>query len=288
MTGVSRILNWPDLDEPTMQASVCILQSYDDTGMTPWLQACQSSVKAWCNVQGYTYRFVDDDLFEDVPDWYMQKVAGRKAIAADLGRLQWITRLLGEFDVVMWLDIDVLVWAPEALRVNLQGRDCVFGQEAWLQEQDGKLRVYRSVHNAYLGFARASSTLPFLIDTILHLMAKVDPNHIAPQFVGPKLLTSLHNTVGFALEPRVGALSELFIARFQADQESAVTEYVRHLRAPLYAANLCLTLCGSTSSPELNVASEEEASGCSAERLMEQVVTDLPTWAEVLQRPKHV
>ena len=61
-----------------------------------WQQRCMGSVQTWAASQGYAYRFLGDELFEQVPDWYMEKVRGRMPIAADLGRLQWIERLLSE------------------------------------------------------------------------------------------------------------------------------------------------------------------------------------------------
>ena len=229
---------------PDSDTAVCILQSYDDSRMTPWLQTCQASVRRWAELNNYSYHWVGDALFQDVPDWYMQKVAGRLAIAADLGRLQWMQTLLRQFDVVVWFDIDVLVFAPARLQLSLYNRDCVFGQEHWLQvdRRSGQPAIYRNVHNAYMAFSRDSSTLPFLTDTVVELMSRVDPAYIAPQFVGPKLLSSLHNTVGFALEPGVGAFSGLFRQAMLDGDADLLRLFSRRVDTPVYAANLCLSL----------------------------------------------
>ena len=61
-----------------------------------WQKRCMGSVQKWATSRGYAYRFLGDELFEQVPDWYMEKVRGRMPIAADLGRLQWIERLLSQ------------------------------------------------------------------------------------------------------------------------------------------------------------------------------------------------
>ena len=91
-----------------------------------------SSVEQWALASGYDYRLLGDELFETVPDWYMRKVRGRMPIAADLGRLQWAQRFLrGGYDWVIWMDADMLVFAPERLIVDLQ-QACTFGQEHWV------------------------------------------------------------------------------------------------------------------------------------------------------------
>ena len=222
--------------------SICILQSYDEKRMTPWLEGCRCSVQAWANSQGYDYLFIENELFDEVPDWYMHKVADKLPVASDLGRLQWILKLHQQYEAVVWLDIDVLVFEPEHLSVDFQGRDCIFGQELWLQINDSHLKTYRNVHNAYMGFRQGSSTLPFLIDTVTRLVKDVDEAYIAPQFVGPKLLGSLHNTVGFALEGRVGALSDVWVEKYLSHDEASLEMYQQQLKVPMYAANLCLSL----------------------------------------------
>ncbi|MEM7101222.1 MAG: hypothetical protein AAF541_23370 [Pseudomonadota bacterium] len=223
-------------------SSVCILQSYDASRMMPWLHRCQASVESWATSQGFDYLFLGDELFVDVPDWYMNKVSEKLPVAADLGRLQWIKKLHDQYAAVIWVDVDVLVFDPGRLTVEFTDRDCFFGQELWLQEQDRRLKTYRNVHNAYMGFTRSSTTLPFLIDTVTRLVKNIDEAFIAPQFVGPKLLGSLHNTVGFALEPRVGALSQLWVDRYLAHDKTTLAWYDQQLEQRLCAANLCLSL----------------------------------------------
>ena len=111
---------------------VLVLQSA--TAQAPaWQQRCMGSVQALAADRGYAYRFLGDELFEQVPDWYLEKVRGRMPIAADLGRLQWIERLLSKgYSWVLWFDADVLIFAPNLLDVTLD-QSCVFGQEHWVQ-----------------------------------------------------------------------------------------------------------------------------------------------------------
>jgi len=229
---------------------VLILQSFRPLEVPGWIDRCQASVQAWAVDRGYDYLSVGDELFERLPDWYALKVAPRKPIAADLARLLWIFEKLQteEHDVVAWFDADVYVFAPELLSVAPQ-TSCVFGGEYWLDEHDktSGLRIHKNVHNAYCAFRGDCPILTFLIEAIQRMVRRVDPAFIAPQFVGPKLLTSLHNIVGFELEPGVGAISP-FLAQALINDDMRVLNYLSQaLPQPMLAANLCLSLHADTS-----------------------------------------
>ncbi len=243
-----------------------------------WLDTCLVSVESWAAQANYTYRFIGDELFDQVPEWYMHKVAGRMPIASDLGRLLWIKNLLdqGEADTVVWLDADVLVFAPSKLKVAPVS-SCVFGQELWiqkklpkshpkdgekLQRQNGTWQVRKNVHNALAAFRKGCPVLPFLIEVIQRMMHRVDANFIAPQMMGPKLLSNLHNLADFELMPSVGALSpdamlnlagkqakheETSVENSQGAGQGALQALLAKQTEPLLAANLCSSLLGELS-----------------------------------------
>ncbi len=222
---------------------VLVLQSFREQAVTPWVSRCLESVRAWADGCGYAYRFKGDALFDLLPDWYRHKVGERTPVLADLARLLWMNRCLAEREAewVVWVDADVLVFAPELLAVAPQ-TSCFFGRELWVQESAGRVRTYRNVHNAWCGFRQGCVVLPFLIDAVQRLVKRVDPDHIAPQFVGPKLLTSLHNLVGFELDERVGALSPLVVGELVNQPGPALASLRQALEQPLAAANLCASL----------------------------------------------
>ena len=243
-----------------------------------WLDTCLTSVESWAAQANYSYRFIGDELFDQVPDWYMRKVAGRMPIASDLGRLLWIKNLLdeGEADTVIWLDADVLVFAPALLKIAPVS-SCVFGQELWIQKnlskgsaksgekprrQKGNWQARKNVHNALAAFRKGCPVLPFLIEVIQRMMRRVDANFIAPQMMGPKLLSNLHNLADFELMPSVGALSpdvildlagkqaghkETGVENLQGARQGALQALLAKQTEPLLAANLCSSTLGDLS-----------------------------------------
>ena len=218
-----------------------MIQSFRTHNVPHWIARCVESVTRWATHLGYRYEFVDDALLDRVPDWYREKVRAKTPLVTDLARLLWIREKLaqGGVDVVAWLDADTLVFAPNDLEIEVVG-SCVFGYEYWLQQnRHGKPVVRNNVHNAYCAFRPNCPVLPFLIESIERLVSQIDPDFIAPQFVGPKLLTSLHNTVGFNVDPRFGAVSPDLSERVLGGHDGSILgERVSKMRA----ANLCLTL----------------------------------------------
>ncbi len=205
----------------------------------PWQGECTASVRAWAAARGFDYRFVGDALFEALPDWYRRKTRERPMVAADLGRLLLASELLGDWERVVWLDADVLVWDPAAL--ELPAVPYAFGREVWVHPRDGRLRAHKKVHNALCLFTRGNPFLDFYIHACESLVARApDP---PPHLVGPRLLAPLHNLLQFPLVESVGSLSP-FVLRDLADGGGPALELHRRASPVLAAANLCASLVG--------------------------------------------
>lgn len=214
-----------------------------------WVEGCLASVQHWAARQGLEYRFLGDELFEPLPDWFHRKLAGRTPILADLARLLWM-RTLHEagMEWALWLDADTLVVDPDWMPVAHS--HTVFGEECWLQQGKGRgIDRYIQPHNAFMLMHCDSPVRDFLIYASESIIARADPAHIAPQMVGPKLLKALNNVVGFTLEPAAGALSPELIQSLSSGEDAAAQPWVR--RWPegrsLAMANLCSSLpCDET------------------------------------------
>jgi hypothetical protein len=212
----------------------------------PWVTDCLLGVEAWSIDHEFAYQFFDDSFFDVLPDWYRKKVSGRGPILADLARLLHIRAALETgADRVIWCDADTLIidrsWQPS---VTTHSR---FGEEHWLQrDKSGRLEIRRQPHNAFMIFLQASPVLNFLIHTIESMIARVDPDHIAPQMVGPKLLKALHNLAQFDLEPDAGAMSPLLLKAIREVDTEVIHFFLERSGQVPKSFNLCASLIGES------------------------------------------
>jgi len=206
-------------------------------------------VADWSAGNGFDYRWHGDEALQLTPDWYRAKLAGRAPMVADLARLLLIRDALQDgYHQACWIDADVLLFAPDRLRLDF-ARTCAFGREYWVEaDQRGRLQTRRNVHNAICVFRANCPVLPFLIHATLEIVRRVDPAHIAPQLVGPKLLGALHNIVGFDLIETVGAFSPAIVAELEprsgVSDRPALAMLGAQTRVPLAGANLCASVNG--------------------------------------------
>jgi len=231
----------PTLTGGEVVAQTLVLQSYRTDHVPDWIQQCLASVQSWCSKQNYTWRFIDDDLFDLVPDWYMVKT-GKGPIATDYARLVLLQNALENEDVeqVIWFDADIFV-LDESMQISSE-KSCAFGQEIWIQENQGTLSARKNVHNAVCLFKQGCAVLPFLTETVASIIQRVDPEKIAPQMVGPKLLSALHSLYGFSLLPQVGAISQEVAANIKTGSGPALDLLLEKTSVPLQAVNLCASL----------------------------------------------
>lgn len=220
-----------------------VIQSYRTDFVPGWVALCLDSVRDWARESRYDYRFVGDEIFSLVPDWYREKVAHRLPVATDYARLLLLQAALSgnDYDTAIWLDADLLVF-DAGLSLDFEGT-CAFGRERWVQTgSHGRPILRRNVHNAVCVFRRGCPVLPFLIQTVESIIRRVDPQHIAPQMVGPKLLTALHNICGFTLLDNIGALSPAVLDDLVDGGGDALALLRAEQPVPLQAANLCASL----------------------------------------------
>lgn len=206
---------------------------------------CVQSVERWASERGYDYRLWGDDALELTPTWYRAKLGARLPIVADLARLLLIRdALANDYERACWLDADVLLFAPHRLELA-DNDECAFGREYWVQKNpDGRWQTRRNVHNAICSFVAGCPVLPFLIRTTERIIARADPEHIAPQMVGPKLLSALHNLTGFELIETIGALSPAVMDDLEQGGGEALGTMLAAAPGPLAGINLCASVNG--------------------------------------------
>ena len=225
-----------------MTGSTLVIQSHRMPLPYPWLEDCLASVQRWAAGLEYDYRFLDDALFDSLPEDLVNKTAQQPVIAADLARLRALKQGLDEgFATVVWCDADLLVFDP--VRLKLSEECYALGREVWVQQDGDRLRAYVKVHNAFMSFQRGNPFLDFYQHSAERLVrAHAGSEKMAPQFVGPKLLTALHNIVGCPVTETAAMLSPRVARDLLAGGGEALALFHQRSPEPPAAFNLCASL----------------------------------------------
>ena len=229
--------------------STLVIQSHTNPLPFAWLDRCIDSVKKWSDAQQFNYQWLGDELFTYVEPSLLNKTADQAVVATDLARLVAIQKSLAQYERVIWIDADFLIFNPKDFVLPDQQSlpmGYSLGREVWVQhaEQDPtKLKAYVKVHNAFLLFDRGNSFLNFYIDHAKQFVREYD-GVIPPQFVGPKLLTALHNVLQCPVLETAGMLSPLVMRDILSNGESnaALSLMKNRSKVPLAGANLCSSL----------------------------------------------
>ena len=223
-------------------ANTLIIQSSRTPFPYIWLKSCLTSVKDWCELNQYEYQFLNDELFDFVPDDILKKTSTQRVIATDLARLLACKAALEKgYETVIWLDADFLIFDP--VNFILPDESFALGRELWVQhDKQGKLKVYKKLHNAFLMFRQNNHFLDFYIETAERLLRK-NSGTIPPQFIGPKLLTALHGISCFPVMETAGMLSPCVIRDILMGNGPALDLFVDRSTHSVTGANLCTSSC---------------------------------------------
>jgi len=214
-----------------------VVQSHRSRSLNEWIELCQNSVRLWADIHRFDYQFLDDGLFGYLPtrDLLRQYNA---VVASDLARLHWLRALLVEYERVIWCDADWLVMDVE--RFQPLRSTYALGREVWIdQTGTGELKAFKKVHNAYLQFDRGNTFLDFYIETAEQFLNK-NTGGVPNQFIGPKLLTAIHNVVGLPVNENAGMLSPLLAAALL--RREGVLEPVEYERLTKHAFERVIAL----------------------------------------------
>ena len=227
-----------------MSATV-VIQSHCQPLPQAWLEPCLESVRAWAAARGFDYRFVGDELFDSIDPALRARTRRQVVIATDLARLHRLREALAEgYGCAIWCDADFLVFAPDEF--TPPATPYALGREVWVQtDTAGRLKVYRKVHNAFLMFRRGNAFLDFYADSAARLIG-LNRGRMAPQFVGPKLLTALDNLVRCPVMEAAGMLSPLVLADVLAGGGRALELMLERSEVAPAGANLGASLTAAS------------------------------------------
>lgn len=216
-----------------------VYQSYRTEDVPVWIERCMASVRAWTHAQGFDYAFVDDAIFERVPDWYRRKTNNSIWLNTDLGRLELAKEYLNDgYARAIWVDADILIFDPEAFQIDVT-RDYAFCREIWIErtaQNDIKFKV--STNNSISVYVEGNAFLDFYVHACHNIIG-----HKAPPFngleVGTRFLSNIHRTVFVRTLKDIGLFSPLVTHDMIAGDGTVVDAYINYAGRPIRAVNLC-------------------------------------------------
>lgn len=219
-----------------------VIQSHRAPLPAPWYERCIESVRLWSQAHSYEYRWLGDEIFAALPMRLQPKLREQPVVASDLARLIALQQALAEgFDRVVWVDADVLVLEPQLL--DLPAAQALFGREIWVQqaEDTNRLKTYRKIHNAFMAFGTDEPVLPFYRMSAERILDRYDAaaGPMVTQLIGPKLITLLHNAIGFDVLEAAGMLSPLVARNVLEGGGPALDRFLAASAVLPQAVNLC-------------------------------------------------
>lgn len=219
-----------------------VYQSYRTRDVPAWISRCMQSVKAWAGAQRFDYRFIDDRLFDYCPEWYRRGAGSNVQVITNLARLVVARELLAaDYERTIWIDADVLVFDPDAFRIEVN-REFAFCHQIWVEARMDAIVKWAGINNSVTVFVRGNSFLEFCIWAHEDLVRR--GTQILEHGTTTRLLTALYWAVKFPLLTNVGLLSPIVAHDIRSGVNRWAREYAALHGAPIHAINLCGSLCG--------------------------------------------
>ena len=215
-----------------------IVQSYRDHDIPPWIARCLASVRSWALQHGHDYRLVGDEAFALCGPDYLASVGADLRAITNLARLELVKAAHGEgYDLAVWVDADVLVFAPGAWSIDTVER-YAFARETWIElDTSGRGRVFSAVNNSVFVCRHGEPDLDFLIAATRHVALH---RQLADNYqVGGDLIKGLRSSLAFETLPTVGMFSNFTVLALARGADELVALQARRHGGPVYAANLC-------------------------------------------------
>ncbi|MEH6358477.1 MAG: hypothetical protein V7745_05775 [Pseudomonadales bacterium] len=221
-----------------------IIQSHRTPLPFDWLQECIESVQTWAADSGFNYQWLGDEIFDSLDAELIEKTETQKVIASDLARLKVIKQALRNgYQRVIWCDADFLIFNPQ--QFILPESSFALGREVWVQEDNNnRLRAYTKVHNAFMMFCCGNHFLDYYTASAEQLL-RANQGRMPPQFIGPKLLTALHNMIECPIMETAGMLSPLVIRDILKGDGQALSLFKKKSPSFPAGANLCSSVTAS-------------------------------------------
>lgn len=222
------------------------------------------SVKKWAESKNYDYLFIDDALFNYVPEWFKEHVHGMKLPQTDYARLLVAReKLESDYDCVIWMDADILIFDPENFHLNIDV-DYAMCKEIWFDvNKFNQLKCSSKINNAVMVFTKTNHFLDFYIDacekmvkTKHHWVERLSESNvfkyrlskiryhykgykIENTTIGPRFITDLYKLYHYHTINNVGIISPMLMKGLYKRKDKYPQFYMKMTGNEIFAANLC-------------------------------------------------
>ena len=215
---------------------ILIIQSYRTHNVSAWIARCLASVQAWARARRYDYRLTNDSAFALCGEDYLATVGDNVRSITNLCRLELIKSALAEgYDRAIWMDADILVFAPNRLDFSPVER-ISFPRETWLHPVKGGWRVKETLNNCVVVCPQGDPDLNLIIEATRHRARYHPINH--NHQVGVEVIRGLHKFLQFPLLSNVGMLSNYVVVALAHNRKQVIGNQASYHGTPIYAANL--------------------------------------------------
>jgi hypothetical protein len=214
---------------------VLVFQSHAKNA-PPWIGRCTASVRDWALQQDFEYRLLGDELFRGIPLAITLKAQSRLPLA-DLGRLLWAKRLLRDWDRVVWVDADVLVFDPKSFLIDTSQEHLVCREILVERRKGATLTVAKACNPTVLMFSRESALLD---EWLRGIERKASTSKgLGDADFGRELLRQISPRMVLPAVLSVGHFNAAVLKELHGHKGPAIKRMMEASGAPFAAANLC-------------------------------------------------
>jgi hypothetical protein len=220
-----------------------VVQSYRTHDVAPWIADCMRTVREWAAVRGFAYEFLDDSFFDYAPAWVRRHCGKHVLPITDVARLYLLReRLSQDWDRVVWVDADVVVFDPGKFVFDDSAPYSLCSELTFQVKPESGVQIGEAINNAVMFFTRNHPLLDFWIFAAEEVLRASAPAQVNSLVVGTSFLSSLGEVVPLRVLQNVGLFVPPLIRDIAAGGGAWLDQWIRRLPQPIVAANLCLSM----------------------------------------------
>jgi hypothetical protein len=228
-----------------------VFQSFRTTRVPTWMEYCMASVQTWAEQNRFSYRRLGDEFLDLAPDWYRRSAGPFVCVVTDLTRLVYARLcLMDGFDRAIWLDADVLIFAPAEFQISEEANHAYY-RKVWLsRDASGNLIPTITVNNGICAFTQAG--MDHLQEYIAHCQEIVRSLGVLRDNVdvGARFLTDPARAASLSVMKTVGAISPPVMQAILESDQAVLSQYRFLQEDSIHAADLCNSFRNAIASPD--------------------------------------